>query len=269
MKGGVKRPIGSDGDSWGKDDEETYQEDSAHDSYYTIDVRQEHLLLYAAGQIAAKLKNISTRDFMIKILYEMLVERKEKMIKILYEFKIPYKDMEIEIKTIGLKLEELITYYPDAEAIFLSDAEAIFERDEDFIKDLEFINDIKNKLSRPTPITTPVVSDEEILQDIAGFLPPTSTLIPTPIRTTSVVSDGTDGTQYSTQYNPVTEKMDYDNPFNPFNLDGGYSGINKKKHKSRKNKKTRRKTRRNTRRNTRRKTKKIRTRKNKQVRRKH
>jgi hypothetical protein len=46
---------------------------------------------------------------------------------------------------------------------------------------------------------------------------------------------------------------------------GGYSGINKKKHKSRKNKKTRRKTRRN----TRRKTKKIRTRKNKQVRRKH
>jgi hypothetical protein len=46
---------------------------------------------------------------------------------------------------------------------------------------------------------------------------------------------------------------------------GGYSGINKKKHKSRKNKKTRR----NTRRNTRRKTKKIRTRKNKQVRRKH
>jgi hypothetical protein len=295
MKGGVKRPIGSDGDSWGKDDEETYQEDSAHDSYYTIDVRQEHLLLYAAGQIAAKLKNISTRDFMIKILYEMLVERKEKMIKILYEFKIPYKDMEIEIKTIGLELEELITYYPDAEAIFLSDAEAIFERDEDFIKDLEFINDIKNKLSRPTPITTPVVSDEEILQDIAGFLPPTSTLIPppirttsvvsdeeilqdiagflpptstlipTPIRTTSVVSDGTDGTQYSTQYstqyNPVTEKMDYDNPFNPFNLDGGYSGINKKKHKSRKNKKTRR--------NTRRKTKKIRTRKNKQVRRKH
>jgi hypothetical protein len=52
-------------------------------------------------------------------------------------------------------------------------------------------------------------------------------------------------------------------------FDGGYSGINKKKHKSRKNKKTRRNTRHKTRHKTRRKTKKIRTRKNKQVRRKH
>ena len=48
-------------------------------------------------------------------------------------------------------------------------------------------------------------------------------------------------------------------------LVGGYSGINKKRNKSRKNKKTRRKTRRN----TRRKRKKIKTRKNKQIRRKH
>jgi hypothetical protein len=271
MKGGVKRPIGSDGDGWGKDDEKTYQEDSAHGSYYNIDVRQEHLLLYAAKQIAAKLENISTSDFMIKILYEMLVERKEEMIKILYEFKIPYKDMEIEIKTIGLTLEELITYYPHAEAIFLSDAEEIFERDEDFIED-------RNKfLPKESDEDSDKESDEDYVEDsygeiLAGFLPP--------IRATtsfgSVVSErtgtgtdgtGTDGTGSQSDQSSPGREIEWDGREieweieNPYLVGGGYSGINKKKHKSRKNKKTRR--------NTRRKTKKIRTRKNKQVRRKH
>ena len=203
---------GGNGDSWDSSDEINYAADVTYG--YTIDVRQDHLLLYAAEQIATKLTHITSKDFifMFKIVYEMLVALKQPIIEILYTFKIPYKNMEIEINTRGLELENIIQYYPDAEAIYLDEY------------DLRILTQ---------PIFTP--------------LPQAPLVLP---RSGSVVSSAS--TQLGFESSKSNASMEFD---------GGYSGINKKKHKSRKNKKTRR--------NTRRKPKKIRTRKNKQVRRKH
>ena len=189
------------------------------------DMSQENFIWYVAIQISSRfmdVKDIESYD-LVRLIYDTLVSENINNDKILKDFYIPNnKDIQ-EIQ--GIQKSYEVTY--------------------------KYQGNLHNRICEPRP------EDKLTMEERAEFLvqkpifssrlltrPPFSSPVPQPQpqRTDSAISSA--GTE-----------IDFTRGR------GGYSGINKKKNKSRKNKKTRRKTRR--------KPKKIRTRKNKQVRRKH
>ena len=255
------------------------------------DMKQEELFWYIAKQISSNLQDKITIEIediedieteMTRLVYETLVARNLSITRILNTFNIlPYYENEV-------------LYYKNeapsyAEAIFIQEAiPRICEKlpqDEEVIMEVdatEDTSDIVGQLERSVSED----EDEEVIMEVDANTEYTSGFarLPPLRRSDTIVSTGSIDSQ-STQVNArakvktstglpsgsglVPIKL----PTLPTIMDkgegilmivGGYCGINKRKNKSCKNKKHRHKTRHK----TRRKHKKIKTRKNKQVRRK-
>ena len=208
------------------------------------DMSQEDFIWYVATQIV---KKFDTDDTMTRLVYDSIVKQDVLIEDLLNAFHIPY-DEEVDaiakadifdgvtdIMTICHTLPEEMPGSHEAEpGMFEADAESLSEADAELLSEAE----------------AELLSEAEATSG-DGSQSQENPVLVTPIRSGSVGSN-------------TSSVLSSARTASSMNVDGGYSGINKKRNKSRKNKKTRRKTRRN----TRRKTKKIRTRKNKQVRRK-
>jgi hypothetical protein len=262
MTGGAKRPIDDVSDYQSILREEEENEDNNPSNYLqnkglsttnrmnvehveTCNKSQEDFIWYVAGQIVSKFYDINeyTTQEMTTLVYDIIVNENITFQKLLETFSIPYdinyntiiNEAEIPVSINFIRIchtlqeagetPEEYSELQEGKKLKYEEEEADAEAEEEMVDADRMPNSVL-EAGRPEQKMDVDENDEVRF----GFAKPQ------PIKSPSAVT--------------IMAK-----------LYGGYSGINKKKHKSRKNKKTRRKTRR--------KTKKIRTRKNKQVRRKH
>ena len=238
----------------------------------TSNMSQEDFIWYVAEQIVSKFDPINNYkpQEMTTLVYDIIVNKNIEFEELLATFFIPYNVNNSIINKANISesenfmsiCETLPKEIPEAEA------EAVMGEVEAEAVEYAGMSEIGQPFSSPvvpllqktvssasaaSSAASSVLSDEAVeeagMSDVGQ--PFSSPVVPLLQKTVSAASDSS-----ALSGAPSNKSME---------LGGGYSGINKKKNKSRKNKKTRRKTRRN----TRRKSKKIKTRKNKQIRRKH
>ena len=241
----------------------------------TSNMSQEDFIWYVAEQIVSKFDPINNYkpQEMTTLVYDIIVNKNIEFEELLATFFIPYNVNNSIINKANISesenfmsiCETLPEEIPEAEAEAVMGEVAAGE-----VKPVEDagMSDVGQPFSSPvvpllqktvssasaaSSAASSVLSDEAVeeagMSDVGQ--PFSSPVVPLLQKTVSAASDSS-----ALSGAPSNKSME---------LGGGYSGINKKRNKSRKNKKTRRKTRRN----TRRKSKKIKTRKNKQIRRKH